>query len=657
MAQGRYSTIGYSSQRIGTAPKSGVFSYSSFDKGVNVFSEHNEIRDDEFYEGINIMIIGKGSIQMPRFGSENLITKYGATKFNGGGILPKKDTQNQLLILMFDGRLYRYDGSNLVEIDNTKTFSNNLKIYGAVHRDQFYFCNGVDPLSKTDGYTIVKFNQVDNPTLITVTKTGTKNEAIYTYGVTIVTNHGETAVLEADPVWNANTLDVNNKNTITTPRRNESDIVGYNFYRGKNGGTLTFIQFVPQPQSGTDIVLEDTGFQESLVYEAPFINTTAGVRGTIFATFKDTLFVAGVSGAEDIVFYTGTGEGYESFSSELNGGWVRVGASDGTKITGMIGFDTYLLIIKEKSIYRFDFAQSGAPVITPAIEGYGSSYSNSIKKFENDVIFVGSDNKIRTTGYEPRLLNVIRTTDISNRIQPVLDTEFDFSNPEKIIGIYYDQKYIVCDGNIAVCYDRRYLGFHGNKWTNFNYSGFFVYRDNNKKEWLLGVKDNGEINKLLVNEVYSDNKAIIKCSFRPKTIDGSEDKIPKFFRFYKLKIKNTIGSFKLQTWIDGVTIEDERTVYFGGLTGLSNFMWGESMWGDTPEGEVSSQNFIGSLIIITKEIYKEAYFIYPRIELNGSDENRLVLQSISGVFDYEDIYYYKDEKVISTWFFMLKIVK
>lgn len=646
MAKGIYTTQGYYAQRVGPSPKVGIVKYNGWSKGVNVFAEHNEIRDDEFYEGVNVMLVGKGSVQLPRYGSENLVTKYGASKYNGGGIFKDPVNNVQTPILMFDGRLYKYSGGSLVEIDSSKTWDANAKIGGVMYRNQFYFGNGIDPLSKTDLNTVTKFTELSDPNNISVTLTGSGSDYIYRYAVTVVTNYGETAYYSSGDNWGPATLDASNKFTISTTRRTEPEVIGYNFYRSINGSTLMFLKFVPQPTTGDPTLVDDGTYVESNLYEAPAWNTTGGVEGKYFATFKDTLFVAGVDNYPDILFYTGTGENYESFSPDHNGGWVRIGEGDGTRITSIKGFDVYLLVIKEDSVYRFDFASNGGPSVITADAQYGSAYPHTVSKFEKDLIMVGSDNRIRTLGYEPRLLNVIRTNDISNRIQPVLDSEFNFSNPEDVIGVYYKQKYILCDGNIAVVYDRQYVGFHGTKWTNYDYAGFLVWKTGGR-EYLLGVKNNGEVNKLLVEGVYTDNGQNIVASFRPKTIDGGEDSMPKFFRELKLKLRSVHGSFTLEIWKDGITKSYTNTISVGGNAGISSFMWGEPKFGEIkPASSGSGINVIGVAIIITKEIYDEAYYIYPRLTVNGNNDNNFIIQTITGTYDYEDYTYYKNENVL-----------
>lgn len=645
MARGRYSTYGRYAQTVGDYPRSGSTVYNGWAKGFNDFAEHNEIRDDEFYEGENVMIVGKGSIQMPRYGSENLVIKSGATKFNGGGIYKNPMLNTEIPLLMFDGRLYKYQSGTLSEIDPSKTWNTSARISGTMYKGWFYFCNGVDNMAKTDGNIIVVFNGISDPNNISVTYTGTSsNEAIYQFAVTVVTQYGETAYYSSSNFYAPLTLDGSKYFTVSTTRRTEPEVIGYNFYRSINGSSFQFLRHIPQTPSGNPTIT-DNGLLSDATTEAPTFNSTQGVKARYFATFRDTLFMAGVPDYPELIFYTGTGEYYESLSPDHNGGWVRIGEGDGTRVTRLIPFDKYLLILKETTIYSFDFSGE-AFVITPVVSQYGSPYPFSIDKFEKvDLIMIGSDNQIRTIGYEPTLLNVIRTEALSNRNSKVFDEEFDFSNPDGVNAIYYDNKYIVCDGKIAVVYDRSYLGFHGKKWTNFNYKGFFIWRKDGKK-YLLGVKDNGEVNKLLIKGKYTDNGVPIVAVFRPKTIDGKMDYILKYFRFLKFKFKDVNGTVTIRFWKDGVTTIDTKNISITGSTGFSLFSWGEPSFGEAPPDVILSETIsvLGSTILYKKELYEEAYFIYPTIEVNGNDENHCLVQTISALYDYEDVDYSDTDK-------------
>lgn len=645
MSQATYTTQGYYAQRIGDSPRAGSFSYKDFSKGLNVFAEHNEIKDEEYYEAVNTMIVGKGSIQLPRFGSVLLTSKSGATTYNGGGIFKDKTTSppTETPLFMFDGRLYKYTSGSLVEIDSSKTWDTSAKIQGVMFNDWFYFGNGVDPLSKTNLTSVIQFVEISKPSSISVSYTGTGSDYLYRYALTVVTEYGESDPIESTEYWGNRTLDASNYFTISCPRKTESEVVGYNLYRSINGLRFQFVTFVPQPTSGNPSVV-DRGLQASLIYEAPVYNTTGGVKGRFLATYKDTLFVAGIEDYPDILFYTGTADKNDSFALNDNGGWVRVEYGDGQRITALKNFDVYLLIIKENKVFRFDFGEGGAPNLAIAEALYGSPYPYTIDKFEKDLIMLSTDNRIRTLGYEPNLLNVIRTNDISNRIQPIIDEDFNLTNPDNLIGVYWKQKYILCDGSIAIAYDRQYLGFHG-KWTNFDYAGFLVWNTQGQNV-LLGIKNNGQILKLLVDGVYTDNNNTIIASFRPKTIDGKEDSIVKYFRFYKIKLKDFYGSFKLQTYLDGLTLEDERNIAISGASGIASSMWGEAMFGSSSGETIQTTSALGTTKILTKEIFKEGYYYHIRFEVNGNENNHIIIQSINGIFDYEDLDYYKQEEVI-----------
>ena len=138
----------------------------------------------------------------------------------------------------------------------------------------------------------------------------------------------------------------------------------------------------------------------------------------------------------DTVFFGGTGSAWESFNPSDNGGWVKPGRGDGEKCTAMIGFEDFLFIFKENSIWKFTFGSDGGPVLVSVIPQYGTSSPDTVWRMEKDVFYVGTDGRFRLLGYEPNQLNVIRTTDFSNRIQPKVDN-LDFNNPQNIFAVFF----------------------------------------------------------------------------------------------------------------------------------------------------------------------------------------------------------------------------
>lgn len=633
------SVLGLYQQRMGPSPNARAWKYEGWKRGANAFAEDNEIRDDEFYEGINIEITGRSSIRLPRRGHRDFATVSGATNFNGWGILKNPKTSVNLLLSMWDGHLYKTTTSgSSSEIDGTKTWDSSATTRGVLLRDFFYFGNGVDSMSKTDGTTVTQWTEVTKPTLNSVTLSGTGTDTLYAYVITAVTDVGETEASDEITAYGPGTLSTTNKFAVVFARKTDSSVRGYNIYRAKNGGTLLLLGYIDQQSSGGTLTYTDDGTDtNSLIYEAPTFNTTGGIKGNIYAKYANTLFISGNDDEPDTVFYGGTGALWESFSPDANGGWVKPGRGDGERVTAMIGFEDFLFIFKENSIWKFTFGDAGAPSLVAVIPQYGTSSPDTVWRFERDIMYLGSDGRIRILGYEPTQLNVIRTTDISNRIQPRLDV-LDKTNINQFFSIVYEQKYIICDGTVALPYDRRYIGFL-DKWTNYSFNRFIVWDRGTNQQKLFGATLGGKIQQLLVDNTYDDNGTNINASLRIKRVDGGEDTILKYFYFTRTKFKNPKGSITLYTYKDGATLVDTSSVEFSLGGGIDEYMFDEPMFDES----ISITSVSDAIQILKKDLYFEAYSIYHQINIIGSENNHCIVQSMNGVYEVEDYDYERDE--------------
>lgn len=629
---------GFYSQLAGAQPRMQAWKYDGWKYGENSYAEDNEIRDNEFYDGQDIELQGRSSIRLPRRGSRNFTTVAGASAFNGWGIYKDPITNTNLMLSMFNGRMYKTTtGAVTSEIDNTKTWNETAKMRGILLRGFFYFGNAVDYMAKTDGITVTKWTAVTAVTLNSAALTGTGATDIYEYGVTAVTDVGETEISNTISGYGPAKLDTSNKFVPTWQRKTDANVLGYNLYKAVNGGTMTLLTFIDQQTSGATMSYTDDGTEaQSLIYEAPTFNTTGGVKGNIYAKYANTLFIAGNLQEPDTVFYGGTGSNWESFSPAHNGGWVKPGRGDGERVTAMIGFEDFLFIFKENSIWKFVFGGDGGPTLVSVIPQYGTSSPDTVWRMEKDIIFYGSDGRYRIIGYEPNQLNVIRTTDISNRIQNKLDA-LDKSDMTDFFSAFYEQKFILCNGEQAFPYDRRYMAFLGT-WNNYLYKRFLVW-DRGAGPKLYGAKDNGEINQLLVDNTYDDNGENINASIRFKRVDGGEDTILKYYFSTKTKLKNPRGNIKFYTYKDGSTLVDSPNVSFEVGGGVGEYMFDEAMF---DEG-ITIESVPDAIQILKKTLEFEAYSIYHQMSVTGNQYNHCIVQTMSGLYEYEDVDYERDE--------------
>lgn len=635
------STGRYYNQLSGEYPKRKRWKSGGWPRGENSFSEDNEIRSDEFYLGVNLEIVGKSSIRLPRRGTNEFVSTA-SSSFNGWGVYKDPVNSVNLLLFMVGGRLYKVTtGGTITEIDNAITWDTAARMRGVLVRGYFYFGNSVDYMSKTDGNTITQWTARTAPTFNSAVATvaGTAN-TIRGYAITTVTANGETEISTEKTTTNERTLDASNYDTLNFNRDTNSNVVGYNVYMALSGGTLLLLHFIDQPTSGTTVTfVNDGNYEQSLIYEAPTFNTTGGVKGNLFAEYANTLFVAGNLAEPDAVFYGGTGAKYESFSPSDNGGWVKPGRGDGDSVTQMIGFDDFLLIFKNNSIWKFIFGGDGGPTLSAVIPQYGTSSPDSVQRFEKDIVYLGTDGRIRITGYEPNQLNVIRTADISNRIQDRIDE----SDPTYITdwhGLFHEQKYLLCNKTMAFPYDRRYVGFLG-RWTNYDYDSFIEWDQGTNKLKAFGFKD-GSIYELMVDNTYTDDGTAIEASIRLRREDAGDDGVVKWWPWSKFKFKAPVGQLTLTTYIDNTPEVDILNLSTSSGGGIETSMFDEVMF-----DEGSAVALDPTVIqLLHKIIEKEAYSIYHQFDISGNDNNHAILQSANGIAEVEDSDYLRDETVI-----------
>lgn len=637
---------GYYAQRAGGAPKRIPWRQEGWNRGQNSYAEDNEVRDVEWYKARNIEIVGRSTLRLPRRGSEIFATIVGGTTFNGWGIYKNPKTSVNLLILQHSGHVYKVDTvGNTTEIDASKTWDATAKMRGVLLREWFYFGNGVDFMAKTNGTTVSRWNLITAPENLEYTVTSAAaDDTLYTYQVTAVTDQGESDVSNEVELYAPQNLDPTSGDYVALhwDKKADADVVGYNVYKSQNGRTSLLLTFIEQPVAAGDVTYTDDGTETaSLIYEAPDFNTTGGVKGNIFGKYANTLFVAGSVEEPDTVFYGGTGANWESFSPTYNGGWVRVGRGDGERVTAMIGFEDFLFILKENSVWKFYFGGDGAPTLVAVIPQYGTSSPDTVWRMEKDVVFLGSDGRYRVLGYEPNQLNVIRTTDISNRIQPEIDA-LSKANWDNFFGVFYEQKFIVCNGAKAYPYDRRYLGFLG-EWTGFNYERFIVWdKGTGQPKLFAASEENGEVHQLLIDNTYSDaGDTPIETYVRFKRIDGGSDNL-KYFDHTKFKLKYPKGRVSFLTYKDGSVLVDSSPINFDAGSGVDEYMWDEPMF---DEGLTVTETE-DSVRLVTKELEFEAYSYYHQISLVADQFNHTLIQAMSGLYETEDIDYRRDERVI-----------
>lgn len=484
----------------------------SWIRGLNTLVSATQIKENEVAEMVDCELIEDGKIKCPREGQ----SYYGATlgaRVTGLFSYYASDGTKTLLRTTTTG-LYKYVDATTWTLITGKTYTTGLRTNGVMAYDRMYLCNGTDALSYYNGTDITVFTAISAPSTPTVTRTGGSTGTFtFSYKVTAVTAVGETTPSAAGTATlNQATLTASIYMTVTWSA--VTNAIGYNVY-GRKDGEWFFIKYVEGNGSGTTGYRDDGTDTPFEVVIPPEENTTGGPIGSIIEVYKDSLFMAGISGNPSRLYYSRGGDLINNFSSDENGsgGFIDVNKDDGQSITGLKVFKDNVLIFKEDSIYQFSFTSAGLPQINQVNPSVGCIAPRSIVAVENDIFFL-SRRGLFTIGNEAGFaFDVLRTNELSAKVRSVMQS-IDPAYVQNAAAIYTTDSdknlYILSytpsgstTNTSAIVYDRERLGFY--KWTNIKANcwtkfvgtdgvAHYLYGDDSSgyvKDILMGTDDFG----------------------------------------------------------------------------------------------------------------------------------------------------------------------
>lgn len=563
--------------------------FDGFNLGVNNFSLATELSGNELASAQNAELYGKRSLR-PRRGGTRLGTSVG-DKING--LYQFKTNSVNYILGLANGVLKKYN-SSLDSWDSISgaTLTSGLRTRGIKLHDNFYLGNGTDPFTRFNGTLLEQFTTISPPSDLAVTPNGTTGEHTYQYQITAVTAKGESLPCDIVSIANGNdTLDATNNNTLTWSRIADSSVIGYNVYgRDNTGNGVALMEFIAQPSSG-DLSWTDDGSVTPQLWLPPEGDSTGGIVGSLWEQLKGSLVVSGTPDNKDRLYFSGTGDYYESFSPAQNGGWVDVRPGDNDAgVNGLAPFEDKVIVAKQNSIHQFLFDTStGDALIQEVISFIGCGAPGSMVVMENDIAFVDSDLKLRILGYEPNFTAGIRTTSLSEGRVQGLFNDIDPTYMQNMEAIYHNGRYYLAAttrgstvNDMVLCYDRRYLAFLG-RWSGADCKvGAWVIWDgkDRKKRLYAGGSDNGYIWEFNVEGVLTNNDgSAVQTTIKTRNEDlgnSGQQKIWKWadMRLYKLK-----GTLEIKTILNGATTLDTKDFSQKTSTGWGIKKWGTTKWG------------------------------------------------------------------------------
>lgn len=545
--------------------------YPTFGRGLNTLINSTKIRDDELSVATNMVLVDEGS-PTKRWGSANFGNDSGGTGTYGLYPYYKSDGSKQLLKLE-DGFIKKYNESTQGwDLVTGASFASGQRTDGVLAFDTLYLSNGVDPLTKYDGTSMVVFSEISAPASSWSELGGSlaSGQYMYSYRISAVNAVGETLASAAATVsateerdtWNPDPTSLIEGRTARVYWNSVSGATGYNIY-GTRGGDETYLAHV-DGESVTSWLDYGTATPSNF-FVLPAGNSTAGVRGEFIIEFKSSLIIGGDPTQPSRVYYSAGVDKIDSFLISDGGGYVDISKnSDDGKVSGLATYQNAAIVMKERSIWQMNFTASAVPSILNIANDIGCVSHFTVKNVENDLFFlgrkVGGGAAIYVLGNEPNYLNVLRTNELSTRVRPDLQA-ISSVNLARTAAEYYDGKYIVfyADGggavnDSAIVYDRERLGF--TKWSGIYGDFATIYYDSDNVEYFL-IADNNDGRVTEMSPSFTSDKGTsISWNVRTKESDLGEPFLYKKYKWINIRMRNVSGTIRLKVVTDG-----NRTAY------------------------------------------------------------------------------------------------
>lgn len=603
--------------------------FDGFASGVDTFSLPTEVRPNALVQSLNAELYGKKSIR-PRRGSVSLGTSLGAARIDG--LYPYKEGANNYFLALSAGTLKKYDSTDgSWDAVTGGTFTSGLRTRAVKLRGNLYFGNGTDDFKRYNGTQVETFTAVAAPTNLAVAPQGTPATSEYSYSATAVTAKGQSLACTAVTITNgAATLDNTNYNRITFTRRTETEVIGYNLFgRTLTGMGRTMMIFIDQPASGATVTYDDKGTADPTIWIEPDGDSTDGPKCSIWEQLRGSLVGAGDPANPHTMYFSGTGDRYESFSPSHNGGWAMVRPGDNDAgISGLAPFEQNIIVPKHSSVHKFYFSQTTGDAILQEVLTYvGCGAPGSLVVMENDLAFIDSDRKLRILGYEPNYTAGIRTTSLSEgRVQSLYD-EIDPSQMDNLEAIYHSGRYYLAAtsqgqtrNDIVLVYDRRYLAFLG-KWTgqDCHVRCWTVWDGvDGRKRLYAGSSDaDGEVYEFGTGRTMYNNEAV-ETTLRFRNEDLGNSSQQKIWEWTDFRLYQILGTLNLKTIINGSQVVDVKGFSSNTSTGWGIKKWGVEKWGVQTGVAATASDLDQSY---RKEIYDTANSLQHEITKTGANDD------------------------------------
>lgn len=478
-------------------------------KGVNTFTRDTMINDEEASEATDVWSVGKNSIEK-RPGYVRYV-RIGNDPIDGIGVYYSGATRK--ILAMAGGMLYDVTGGSASRV-GSQTWTTGNKVDFCQAGGKLFIANGVEALRYYDGST-------------TADQTG---------GVIL-----KYLLFYKGCLWGIGNPSAGNETRMYRSGNDEN--VGNFTYTNSASGVTT---------SATANKLVDSAASFSVAnvtVGCTVLNTSTGVTAIVTAIDSGTT----LSLDKDIFVKT---QSYVISNNSLATS-VYVSKADGQFVTGFFKHQDYIYPTKETSLWRASVASDAYGTITLEMvdPARGCSSHNSIDTVENDN-FMFNEMGVYATGYEPNILDQIRTNILSLRIDQKLKS-IQKSRLPFVQGVYFDNHYYLSytagGGTVndtIMVYDRQRLGWW--EWK-IGASCFCEYKNiSGETKLYFGSEIDGSI-YYFDQTAKSDNGVSFPTLWRSPKYSFKDYSQSKVFLNVLLYFAKTSGLITYTIFIDGET--------------------------------------------------------------------------------------------------------
>jgi len=577
-------------------------SWNSFRRGVNFLLQDTELNKEEIRAGNNMLLEGAGILNQ-RPGSKKYYLSGPGPVHTTIPYTPKSGTVQHLSI-SDGGMVVKKSGASYSVLPGA-SYVSGARVSGVQIYNKEYFVSLSKEMVRYDGTTLLSYVGISTPSIISATKSsGTTGAFTWSWRVSAESETGET--LASNPITLANLPEyLLTTNFVTLSWTSVANSRGYVIY-GRDAGNETFLARVPQT---TLSFIDDGSSVSSAFVFPPEADFTAGPKAKYVIATKEKLVVAYVENNPSRVMYSGGGPNVDKFHWSKGGGYVDVAKDDGEVITGLEeGDNGKIIVFKDRSVYQITLTyNSDLGIVEPTVQrisaAIGCVSDKTILQVENDIFFLGrragGGVSLNSLGYEPNFTNILRTSEISARIRPEMET-INLARISELHATYFANKYwffypVGATSMKAMAYDRERLAFVG----PFNYpanpasSGIF-YDENGQEHFLYGGSD-GYVHE--ISNGYSDDDGVpFDWLFESRKESAGAPLELKNMVSYFLQLRDVIGTVNVEIIIEGksgVTNVSKSFAITGAnsLSGWGSFSFGFGMgFGSTSQASTGLTN-------------------------------------------------------------------